>query len=62
MLEVLTILLLKNKQISVFGLAYATNIGYLVAFFMDLVYNFIVSRKRGAEKTSPRKKPKEETI
>lgn len=54
--------LLKNKQISVFGLAYATNIGYLVAFFMDLVYNFIVSRKCGAEKTSPRKKPKEETI
>ena len=49
--------LLRNKQISVFGLAYATNIGYLVAFFMDLLYNFHVTRKRG-EHTRANKKEK----
>lgn len=37
--------LLKNPQNSVYGLAYATNIGYLLAFLLDLVYNFIVSKK-----------------
>lgn len=36
---------LKNPSVSIFGLAYATNIGYLVAFFFDLVYNLIVSKK-----------------
>ena len=49
--------LLRNKQISVFGLAYATNIGYLVAFFMDLLYNFHVTRKR-REHTRANKKEK----
>ena len=38
--------LLRNPQISVFGLAYATNICYLVAFLLDLVYNIIVWRKQ----------------
>lgn len=38
--------LLKNPEISVFGLAYATNICYLVAFALDLVYNLYVSKKR----------------
>ena len=38
-------LLLKNKEISVFGLAYATNIGYLVAFLLDFVYNLKVSKR-----------------
>ena len=36
--------LLKNADISVFGLAYATNICYLVAFLLDLLYNLRVSR------------------
>ena len=37
---------LKNPSMSVFGLAYATNIAYLVAFLLSLVYNFYVSKKR----------------
>ncbi len=41
---------LKNPQISVYGLAYATNLCYLVAFFLDFVYNLSVSRKRGEKK------------
>lgn len=36
--------LLKRENISVFGLAYATNICYLVAFFLDLLYNLRVSK------------------
>ncbi len=39
------VFLLRNAQISVFGLAIATNLCYLVAFFIDLVYN-LVSLKR----------------
>lgn len=38
--------LLKNPQFSVFGLAYATNLGYLVAFLFDLLYNFLVSKEK----------------
>ncbi len=37
---------LKNPEISVYGLAYATNICYLVAFSLNFVYNLIISRKR----------------
>ncbi len=37
---------LKNPEISVYGLARATNLGYLVAFLFDFLYNIIVSRKR----------------
>lgn len=37
--------LLRNPQISVFGLAHATNVGYLVAFFLDLLYNLIVIKR-----------------
>ncbi len=37
---------LKNPKISVYGLAYATNLCYLVAFFLDFVYNLRVSRKK----------------
>jgi O-antigen/teichoic acid export membrane protein len=36
--------LLKRENISIFGLAYATNICYLVAFFIDLLYNLRVSK------------------
>lgn len=38
--------LLQNPEISVFGLAYATNICYLVAFSLNLLYNLIVSKKK----------------
>ena len=38
--------MLQNAQISVFGLAYATNIGYLVAFLLNFVYNLKVSKRR----------------
>ncbi len=37
---------LKNPKISVYGLAYATNICYLVAFFLDFLYNMRVSKRR----------------
>ena len=37
---------LKDPSISVLGLAYATNLAYLVAFLLDLLYNFYVSKKR----------------
>lgn len=36
--------LLKNPKISVLGLAYATNLCYLVAFLLDLLYNLWVSK------------------
>ncbi len=39
---------LKNPKISIYGLAYATNVCYLVAFLFNFVYNLIVSRKRKA--------------
>lgn len=39
--------LLRDPKVSVFGLAHATNLCYLVAFFLDLVYNLYVSKKRG---------------
>ncbi len=35
---------LKNPKNSVYGLAYATNLCYLVAFLLDFVYNLIVSK------------------
>ncbi len=37
--------LLRNPKISVFGLAHATNVGYLVAFSLDLLYNLIVIKR-----------------
>ncbi len=40
------VFLLQNPQFSIFGLAYATNLGYLVAFLFDLVYNFLVSKEK----------------
>ncbi len=38
--------LLQKAEISVFGLAYATNIGYSVAFFLNFVYNLRVSKRK----------------
>ena len=38
-------IMLQNQEISVFGLAYATNIGYLVAFLLNFVYNLKVSKR-----------------
>ncbi len=40
------VLLLQNSEISVFGLAHATNLCYLIAFLLDFLYNIIVSKKR----------------
>ncbi len=37
---------LKNPKISVYGLAYAANLCYLVAFLLNLLYNLLVSKKR----------------
>lgn len=37
---------LRDERFSVFGLAYATNIAYALAFLLDLLYNLIVSKKR----------------
>ncbi len=42
----LYLFLLRDSQISVFGLAYATNISYAVAFLLDLLYNIVISRKK----------------
>ena len=42
---VLYVFWLKDSSVSVFGLVYATNIAYGVAFFFHLLYNLIVSRK-----------------
>ena len=42
--------LLQNPKISVFGLAHATNLCYLVAFCLDLLYNLIVAKTRRKEK------------
>ncbi len=38
------VFLLKDQSVSIFGLAYATNIAYAVAFSLNLVYNLMVSR------------------
>ncbi len=37
---------LKNPKISVYGIAYATNICYFVAFLLDFLYNIIVGKNR----------------
>ena len=37
---------LKNPSASILGLAYATNLAYLVAFLLHLLYNFYASKKR----------------
>ena len=42
---VLYVFLLKNPEISVFGMAYATNACYLVAFFLDLLYNLYTIKR-----------------
>ena len=41
---------LRNPSISVFGLVYATNIAYAVAFLLDLLYNIYISRKKRTAK------------
>ncbi len=43
----LDFLLVRNRNFSVFGAAIAVNIGYLVAFFLDLVYNIRSTRENG---------------
>jgi Na+-driven multidrug efflux pump len=46
----LYVLWLRDSSISVFGLAYATNIAYAVAFLLDLLYNLYISRNKRKEK------------
>ena len=41
---------LRSPTISIFGVAYATNIAYGVAFLLDLLYNLYVSKKRRKSK------------
>ena len=41
--------LLKSPQNSVFGMAHATNLCYLVAFLLDLLYNLRVSKRKTAK-------------
>lgn len=43
--------LLQNAQISVYGMAISTNLCYLVAFFLDLLYNLRVSKRKIDGKT-----------
>ncbi|MBR2442003.1 MAG: polysaccharide biosynthesis protein [Clostridia bacterium] len=45
----LYLLFLPKREISVFGLAYATNIAYAVAFLLDLLYNIVILRKKRAK-------------
>ena len=42
---------LQNANVSIFGLAYATNVCYLVAFFLNFMYNRKVSGSREGERT-----------
>lgn len=44
------VLLLQKPQISVFGLAYATNVCYLVAFLLDLLYNLSIRKAKTSAK------------
>ncbi|MBO4939580.1 MAG: polysaccharide biosynthesis protein [Clostridia bacterium] len=46
--------LLQSAEISVYGMAIATNLCYLVAFFLDLLYNLWVSKRK-----KPNKKEKD---
>lgn len=45
-------LLLRNPKISILGVAYATNLCYLVAFLLDFMYNLIVSKTRKEKKAN----------
>ena len=45
---VLYVCWLKNPQVSIYGLAYATNIGYVVVAALNFIFNIFVSRKRKA--------------
>lgn len=36
---------LRKPSVSIFGLAYATNLAYLVAFLLNLMYNFFIMKK-----------------
>ena len=40
------VFLLQKSEISVFGLAYASNVCYLVAFLLNLLYNVRVAKKK----------------
>jgi len=46
----LTVWLVKNPKLNIFGAAIATNVGYLLAFALDLLYNFLITKKEKGEK------------
>jgi stage V sporulation protein B len=41
---------LRDPAVSVFGLVYATNIAYAVAFLLDLLYNVYITRRKRTAK------------
>ena len=43
---VLDIALVSSAKISVYGAAISANVGYFVAFFMDLLYNISITKRR----------------
>ncbi len=43
----LDFLLIGRKKFSIYGAVIASNVGYLVAFFLDLVYNLIITKRKG---------------
>ena len=47
---------LKNPEVSVFGLAYATNICYLVVALLNFLFNMLVSRKKPLPKGKGKRK------
>jgi len=47
---VVYLFLLQNPNISVFGLAYATNLCYLIAFLLNLLYNLKASKEKTRSK------------
>ncbi len=49
---VLYVIWLRDAKISVFGLAYATNIAYGVAFLLNLLYNLVVSSRKSRNSVS----------
>ena len=45
----LTVWLVKNPKLNIFGAAIATNVSYLLAFALDLLYNLLITKKKKGE-------------
>ena len=46
----LTVLFVRNPKYNIFGAAIAANACYLLAFALDLLYNFLITRRKGERK------------